>query len=176
MDEFTLIERIVWDEFIQAKSWEQYISEYAGYKIDFRKWFNVATGALVVIGSSSWSTWKLIEYNWITPIILLLVGVSQILTSSIPYIIVDNETLKLLAKLRGLYIEYSNQLEHLVLKIYNESIDQSEIEKQYFSLRETVYPIEELKDSLNIRELKKLSKKVEKRVKSMVNARYKRKN
>jgi len=168
----TLIERIVWDEFVQAKSWEQYISDYTGYKMDWRKWFSIITGALVVIGSSTWSVWNFFEKSWVAPVVLLIVGITQILASSLPQIIVDNETLKSLSRLRGMYIGYSNKLERLLLKILNKNLSQEEIEEQYFALRETVYPIEELKDAMNIRQLKKLSKKIENRIDIMLKARY----
>jgi len=167
------IEKIIWDEYIQAKSWEQYISEYTGRKMDIRKWFNIITGALVVIGSSTWSFWSLWEKFWITPIIMLIIGISQILASTLPHIIVDSETLKSLSKLRGMYIEYFNKLERLELKILNNNISQEEIEEQYFILRETIYPIEELKDSINIKSIKSLNKKITDRIVSMVNDRYK---
>lgn len=171
--ELTLIERIVWDEFVQAKSWEQYISDYTGHKMDIRKWLGITIGLLAIAGSAAWGVWKLLTYTWVTPVILLIVGASQLLTSLSTHVIVDSETLKFLAKLRGMYIEYSNKLECLVLKILNKDISQEEIEEQYFSLRETVYPIEELKDSLNIHQLKRLSKKVEDRIELIMKDRYK---
>jgi hypothetical protein len=168
----TLMEKQVWDEFVQAKAWEQYTSEYSGHRMDWKKWFGVITGSLAVIGSSAWSFWSLLESVWVTPVMLFVLGFTQLLTASQPYIIVDGETLESLAKLRRMYISYSNKLERLLLKILDSTMMQEEIEEQYFSLRETVYPIEKLKDSLNIPQLKRLKKRVEDRMRKILKDKY----
>lgn len=166
------IEHIIWDEFVQAKSWEQTISDYSGSKIDKRKWFSIITGSLVIVGSSTWSFWKMWEADWIAPVILLIVGITQILSSTQKYIIIDNETLTSLAKLRSLYINYTNKLEKLVVAMLDGELNKVQLEEQYFELRETVYPIEELKDSLNIIIKKKLDKRVKDRVEHFLKTRY----
>lgn len=166
------IDHILWDEFVQAKSWEQTISDYSSSKLDKKKWFNVITAALVIVGSSTWSFWKIWDADWITPTILLLVGIAQILSSTQKYIIVDNETILSLAKLRAMYINYTNKLERLVVSMLENQISKEDLEQQYFALRETVYPMEELKDSLNIITKKKLDKRVKDRVDHYLKERY----
>jgi hypothetical protein len=170
--DMTLMEKQVWYEFVHARSWEQYISEYYGRRMDWRKWFSVTTGSLAVVGSSTWSLWSLWESEWVTPAVLFTLGFAQLLTASQPHIIVDGETLESLAKLRRMYISYSNKLERLLLRILSSDMDQEIVEEQYFSLRATIYPMEKLKDSLNIRELKTLKKRVVDRMRDILKGKY----
>lgn len=154
------IEELVWYEFTHAKYWEQFLSQYSGQKIDWRKWFNIATIILSVIGASSWKLWELLSgYEWVTPMIFGLVALTQVFAAVQKEIIIDNETLSSIYRLRGLYISYSNKLEKLFIDIIDKKLTRDEIVEQYFALRETVYPIEELKDSLNIKKLKQADEK-----------------
>lgn len=154
------IEELVWYEFVHAKYWEQFLSQYSGQKIDWRKQFNILTIVLSVIGASSWKLWELLSgYEWVTPMIFGLVALTQVFAAVQKEIVIDNDTLSSIYRLRSLYISYSNKLEKLFIEILDKKLSREEIEEQYFVLRETVYPIEELKDSLNIKQLKKADEK-----------------
>lgn len=167
------IELLVWHELVHAKYWEQYISQYIGKKIDWRKWFNILTVALSVVGASSWKLWELLNgYEWVTPMIFGIIALAQVFSAIQKEIVIDNDTLQSLFKLRGLYIAYFNKLEHLFINNENESLSKKEIENAYFILRETVYPIEELKDSINIPELKSIKAKGEKETIKYLESRY----
>lgn len=166
------IEELVWHELLHAKYWEQYISDYTGSKIDWRKWYNIIAISLAIVGGSTWGAWKALEVEWITPVLFGLMGVAQILSAIQKNVIIDNDTIQFLTKLRSLYISYFNKLERLFIKIEDKQLTKEQIEEEYFKLRETVYPIEELKDSLNINQLKKIDKKVENRVIAYLNTRY----
>lgn len=166
------IEYIVWDEFVQAKSWEQYISDYTGNRMDFRKYFNITAIALAIMGGSTWGVWKSINAEWVTPVIFGVLGISQLLSAIQKDIIVTTEGLDSLIRLRSMYIQYSDKLERLYLLIDRQVIAVEEIENKYFDLRKEALPIEELKDSLNIDQLKKIDKKVEQRVSDYLKQRY----
>jgi hypothetical protein len=160
--DFTPIERLAWDECVQAKSWEQYISEYTGHKMDHKKYFDIATVVLAVLSSVSWGGWKVFNNNWFdyaTLIFILLTAVSQLISAIGNKVVITDDALKSLSRLRTLYIGYYNQFEDLMESIVNKSISQKEIKDRFFQLRESVYPIEELKDSINIKEIKKVSEK-----------------
>lgn len=166
------IEYIVWDEFVQAKSWEQYLSDYTGNRMDWRKYFNIITIAFAIAGGATWGVWKTVNAEWVTPVIFGLLGVSQLLSAVQKDIIVSTEGLESLIKLRLMYIQYSDKLEKLYLLIDRGTLSVEEIENKYFDLRKEALPMEELKDSLNISSLKKIDKKVEKRVSDYLTQRY----
>lgn len=173
LNERRLIEGLVWNELVHAKYWEQYLSEYMGNRIDWRKRINTITILLSVIGATSWKFWSIPGVGeWASVVILILIAGLQLISALQKEIVVDNDTLQSLAKLRTLYIGYFNKLERLFIHNEEKSISPQEVEKQYFSLRETVYPIEELKDSLNIPELKKVKEKGEREVWKYLEARY----
>ena len=159
----TRLNKLVWDELNQAKSWEQYISEYTGREMDWRNYYNIASIVLSITGSTTWTLWKVLDIDWmnyVTPVLFVLTATSQIISAIQTKVVVDESTLKSLSKLRSMYIEYFNKLEKLYLCVHGNTMNQDDVKKEFFALRETVYPIEELKDSLNIRELKNVSKKV----------------
>lgn len=172
MSDLTYIEKLVWDELIQAKSWEQYISEYTGHKIDWRKWVNIFSISLSVIGASTWGIWKAINIEWITPLLFILTGISQLVTAIQKDVIIDNKTITSLSDLRSMYIGYYNKLERLFLHVLEKDLSQQEIKNQFFDLRETIYSIEELKDSLNIDKIKKVTRKVKEEMKIYLNGRW----
>lgn len=163
---------LVWHELLHAKYWEQYVSDYTGSMIDWRKWFNITAISFAIVGGSTWGVWKALEWEWVTPVMFGIMGIAQLLSAIQKNIVIDNETILNLAKLRTFYISYFNKLEHLYLEIADERITQLEAERRYFELRETVYPVEELKDSLNIKELKKIDIEVEHRVMAYLKSRY----
>jgi hypothetical protein len=166
------IEELVWYELIHAKYWEQYISDYTGSKMDWRKFYNIIAISFAIIGGSTWGAWKALDVEWVTPVMFGLMGIAQILSAIQKNVIIDNETIQSLTKLRTSYISYFNKLERLFIKIEDNQLDKFQIEEEYFSLRETVYPIEELKDTLNISKLKTIDKKVEGRVIDYLKSRY----
>ncbi len=166
------IEELVWYELVHAKYWEQYISDYAGSKMDWRKIYNIIAISFAIIGGSTWGTWKVLDVDWITPVMFGLMGVAQILSAIQKNVIIDNDTIKSLNNLRTSYISYFNKLERLFIKIEDKQLEKYEIENQYFTLRETVYSMEELKDTLNISKLKKIDKKAEKKVINYLKIRY----
>ena len=172
-DKREIIELLLWNELVHAKYWEQYISRYIGRKIDWRKWFNIATIILSVIGASSWKLWDLLNgYEWVTSMVFGLVALLQVLSAIQKEIVIDNDTLQSLVKLRALYIGYFNKLERLFLDNENETFTKQEIEESYFTLRETVYPMEELKDTINIPGIKEIKKKGEREVIKYLKSRY----
>ncbi|WP_106831139.1 hypothetical protein [Parabacteroides pacaensis] len=167
------IKELLWYELVHAKYWEQYISRYISHKIDWRKRFNIATVILSIVGASTWKLWAVPGIGaWASTIIFCLVALLQILSAVQKDIVVDNSTLQSLIKLRTMYIAYFNKLERLFIDVENKNLSPVDIENQYFSLRETVYPIEELKDSLNIRELRDVKKGGEKEATKYLNSRY----
>jgi len=166
------IEELVWYELIHAKYWEQYISDYTGAKLDWRNIYNIIAISFAIIGGSTWGVWKSLDVEWVTPIMFGFMGVAQILSAIQKNVIIDTETVQSLTKLRSLYIAYFNKLERLFIKIEDKQLDKYQIEENYYTLRETVYQIEELKDILNITQLKKIDRKVEKRVIQHLKNRY----
>lgn len=175
MTQNSRIDKIVWDEMVQAKSWEQYISEYTGNKMDWRKYLGISTIILSMIGSTTWALWRVLDVAWIdyiTPALFILTAASQLISALQSRIVIDENTLRSLSKLRAMYIKYFNQLECLYLSAHSNSLSQEEITSRFFEIRESVYPIEELKDSLNIKNLKSVSEIVRKNKESHLKARW----
>lgn len=166
------VEILVWYELVHAKYWEQYIPDYITQKIDWRKRYNIAAIILSVIGCATWGLWKMIDAELATPITFALVSIVQIISAVQKDVITDDKTLKSLSKLRTLYIEYFNKLERLFINIEENGLTREDIEEQYFSLRETVYPIEELKDTLNIKQLKKVDRSAIAKTEAYLKIRY----
>lgn len=166
------IETLVWHELVHAKYWEQYIPDYITQKIDWRKRYNVIAIILSVMGCATWGLWKMINAELATPITFALVSIVQIISAVQKDVITDDKTLKSLSKLRTLYIEYFNKLERLFINIEENGLSLKEMEEQYFALRETVYPIEELKDTLNIKQLKKVDKSAISKTEDYLKSRY----
>lgn len=166
------IEELVWYELVHAKYWEQYISDYTGSKIDWRKWYNIIAILFAIAGGSTWGLWKTLNFEWVTPVMFGLMGIAQALSAIQKNVIIDNDTIQSLTKLRSSYISYFNKLERLFIKIEDKQLSKEQIEEEYFLLRESVYAIEELKDTLNISQLKNIDKKVENRVIGYLKTRY----
>jgi len=156
-----LIRSHIWYEMVHAKYWEQYMSQYTGIKIDFRKWISIVILAFSVFGSVSWAFWKLFPEKAavISSVCFFIIAVSQVIAAVKDTIVIDNEIVRKLCELRSQYIAYFNKLESLWLKYNMNMIDTETAMKEYYQLRETVYPIETAKDELNINKLKKADKK-----------------
>lgn len=165
------IKTLIWYEMVHAKFWEQYLSDYALYKFDYRKWFNIITMIISVIGASSFPIWKLTENNeWVPSIIFGLMAVAQVLAVFQKNMVSSNEQIEGMIKLRCLYIEYFNKMEHLY--IMKNQYNEEELIGMYYKLRSETIPIEKLKDSLNIRPYKRLIKKGETKAEEYLKPRY----
>jgi hypothetical protein len=174
MEERSNIEKLIWYEMVHAKYWEQYLSDYSGYKIDYRKWSNIIILLFSTIGASSWAAWKLLpEGNvWVPSIIFAITGVTQLISIFQKNVVADNGTLQSLYKLRTLYISYFNKLEKLFIELDSLKYSEKDLIQKYYELRETVYPIEELKDALNINQMDKIDKKIMDRVNNYLEERF----
>lgn len=157
MAETSKIERIVWAELVHSAYWEQYLSQYVSHKYDKRNLYNVTLLILSTVGASSFSAWKLIPdgEKWIPTITLGLIAATQLVAICQKNVVIDDDTARKLRELRIKYLSYLNQIERLYLDIRDKGLSAEEIKDKFFAIRETVYPIEELKDSLNIKKLKK---------------------
>lgn len=158
------IDNLIWHEMVQARSWEQYISEYTGRRLDRKKQYSILAIIFAIAGGSTWGLWKVLNVEWVTPLMFGLMGVSQVLSAIQKDIVVDADTLDKLSKLRGMYISYFNNLQKLQLQVEDDRLSKDEKENHFFALREATIPMQSLKDIINIRDIKKLNKKVVKRV------------
>lgn len=157
MAEISRIERIVWFELVHSAYWEQYLSQYVSYKYDYRKVYNTILLVLSTIGASSFSAWKLMPEGekWVPTITFSLMAIVQLVSICQKNVVMDDDTARKLRELRVKYLEYMHKVERLYLDIRDEKPDIEIVKNRFFEIRETVYPIEELKDSLNIKKLKK---------------------
>lgn len=160
------VDKLIWREMVQAKSWEQYVSEYIGDRIDRKKLFSIIAISLAIIGGSTWSLWRVLNVEWITPLMFGLMGIAQVLSAIQKEIVITPENLQSLHNLRGMYISYFNQLERLYLSVESGKSSLEKREETFYALRETTLPIESLKDSINIKNIKKINKKIEERIKN----------
>lgn len=162
----SLIENVIWYEMVHAKYWEQYLSDYTGFKITRRKWLNIIILMLSTIGASSWSAWKLLPEGteWLPSLIFGIMGIVQVFNVFQKNITVENTTLESLYRLRSMYISYFNKLERLFIELETNKESENELIEKYYKIRETVYPIEELKDSLNITQIEMIDKNIERKV------------
>jgi hypothetical protein len=157
----------IWYEMAHARYWEQYTSQYIGYKLSVRKFFNVIMILVAIVGGC------LGFYYPQAPLYACgVVALLQLIINIKDNVVVDNETISKYSDLRDYYIEYFNRLEKLWLEYYTEYIDEVKAREEYLRLRETVYPIERLKDALNISKLKYPDKHAEKQVNSYLKKRY----
>ena len=157
MAEISRIERIVWFELVHSAYWEQYLSQYVSYKYDCRKVYNTILLVLSTIGASSFSAWKLIPEGekWVPTVTFGLMAIVQLVSICQKNVVMDDDTARKLRELRVLYLNYMHKVERLYLDIRDNNLDTDTIKSRFFESRDTVYPIEELKDSLNIKKLKK---------------------
>lgn len=172
MRELNNEERLVWDEFIQAASWEKYISEYIGYRLFNKKWFNIVAIIFATISAATWGFWKSINAEWVPFIMFMLLGISQLLTALSKDVTVDEHTIKSMNKLRSMYISYFDSLESLFLDILRDKYSSDEIKEKYYALRKQILPIQELKDLMDIKPKKRIMKKVEKDLELQLMAKY----
>lgn len=174
MSESITLDNAVWYEMGHAKFWEQYLAEYTTYKLDYRKWYNIATMVLSVVGATTFPLWKLTPESetYVPGIIFGLMAIAQVLAVFQKNMVIDNDQLEGIIKLRGMYISYFNQLERLYIKVWEDKLSQEEVEASYYRLREMTLPIESLKDSLNIHPLKKVVEKGEERARNYLKPRF----
>ena len=167
------IEHHIWSEMFHAKFWEQYISEYTGNRIDRRRYYNIAVISFAIIGSATWGIWRALNWELVTPIIFAVIGITQVLSAIQKEMIVDSNKLQSMYELRSKYILYLNKLERLHLKSNKDDISDEELESDYYSLRDTTPSIENLKDSLNFRDIKSVRKKASETASKYLNDRFK---
>jgi len=175
MVETKKIEDIIWYEMGHAKFWEQYLAEYSTYKLDYRKWYNIATMILSVVGAASFPLWKLIPDDlayYMSGIIFGLMAIAQILAIFQKNMAVDNDQLQGIIKLRGMYITYFNKMEQLYVNTSEDRLTTDEAMTAYYQLREMTLPIESLKDSLNIHPKKSVLKKGEEKAQKYIECRF----
>lgn len=96
---------IIWDELVQAKSWEQYLSDYATYKLNWIKWFNLTTILLSVFGATI-NPLLTEENTWITTLTFILAIILQILSNIQKEVVIDMYTLNKMILLRTKYNDY----------------------------------------------------------------------
>lgn len=157
MPEITRIERIVWYELIHSAYWEQYLSQYVSHKYDRRNVYSTVLLVLSTIGASSFSAWKIIPNGekWVPTITFGIMAIVQLVSICQKHLVIDDDTARKLRELRIKYLEYLNKIERLYLDMRDSKLDVQIAKDRFFEIRESVYPIEELKDSLNIKKLKK---------------------
>lgn len=157
MPEITRIECIVWHELVHSAYWEQYLSQYVSHKYDYRKTYSTVLLVLSTIGASSFSAWKLIPNGekWVPTITFGIMAIVQLISICQKNVVIDDDTARKLRELRIKYIEYLNKIERLYLDIRDSKLDVETTKNRFFDIRESVYSIEELKDSLNIKKLRK---------------------
>ncbi len=157
MSEITRIECIVWHELVHSAYWEQYLSQYVSHKYDYRKAYSTVLLVLSTIGASSFSAWKLIPNGekWVPTITFGIMAIVQLISICQKNVVIDDDTARKLRELRIKYIEYLNKIERLYLDIRDSKLDVETTKNRFFDIRESVYSIEELKDSLNIKKLRK---------------------
>lgn len=154
-----IIYTIVWNELVHAKYWEQTISKYSSVKKFWRNCVSAIILILSTMGAATYPIWSLSPGSeLITFILLVLISIGQLIMSITPFITLDDEALLSLSRLRCMYISYFNKIERLFLDIYECRISKKEAEEKYYKIRECVYPIEKLKDSINIKYLKRVDK------------------
>lgn len=157
------IRHLVWYEMLHAAYWEQFLSQYIAVKTDWRNFYSITILVLSTVGAASFCVWKLAEgWEYLSFILLVLMAITQLLSVCQKVTVMSDETANKIRSLRVQYIEYYNKLESLYIDIYDGKIENpDEAKERYFQIRETVYSIESLKDSLNIKQLKKPSRKGE---------------
>lgn len=164
---------IIWYEMGHAKFWEQYLAEYTTYRLDYRKWYNIITMILSVVGAATFPLWKAMENNTYVPSIIFgIMAIAQLLAVFQKNMVVDSEQLQKTIQLRSMYISYFNRLERLFIENEEGIHNGDELRNRYYELRETTISIEALKDSLNIHPKKNVLKKGEERAIEYLNRRF----
>lgn len=174
LEEANLMRKVIWHEMAHAKFWEQYLAEYTTYKLDYRKWYNITTMILSVVGASTFPLWKITPENssYVPSVIFGLMAITQVLAVFQKNMAVDNEQLQGIIKLRSLYIAYFNSIERLYIENEEDKYTEEELKEKYYQQRETTIPIESLKDSLNIHPKKSVMKKGEERAMAYLYSRF----
>lgn len=159
-NKISTIETMIWHELIHAKYWEQFLSEYVSYKTDYRKWYNIALLVMSTIGASSFALWNLASgWEWLPLVLFSLMALAQLFSVCQKSFVIDDDTTSKIRTLRLKYIEYFNNMEKLYIEAKDGNMPKESMIDRYYKVREMVYPIEDLKDSLNISKLKKADRK-----------------
>lgn len=150
---------VVWTELFHSTYWEQYLSQYCNHKQDRNILFNTAIIVLSSFGTTFSCIWKIAERDesttiWVSIIVFVLMLASQIIAIWKKNVVISVETERKIRELRLMYLDYLNYIERLWIDIKSSEMNGDEIENIYFELRKKVQPIEDLKDSLNIKKLK----------------------
>lgn len=163
---------IIWTELTHAKSWEQYISDYYGSRVDMRRYYNITSILVSLVGVLILNIPNINKYNWVIVIAFSISIIAQLLSALQKDVVVDNDTLLKMGKLRSMYIGYYDLLEKLFIQMVENNLSKDECEVRYYELRNEAYPIEVLKDELNFKEKKRLLKRTYARVDNMLNKKF----
>jgi hypothetical protein len=155
---------LVWNELSHSTYWEQYLSQYCNHKQNRNILFNTLMIIFSSFGTTFSCIWKIADKDksitiYVSIVVFALMLASQILAIWQKNVIISNETERKIRSLRVMYLDYLNEIEKLWIDIISTEIGGDEVEKKYFELRKKVQPIEDLKDSLNIKKLRDPNKK-----------------
>jgi hypothetical protein len=148
----------IWYDFVNTKYGDEYLILYLAKQRRIRKRFKIATIVFSASGIFGWKVWELMPVFACGGIAII-----QLITSLENFLVHSEKDLDDLSRLRLMYYERANKLEHLWHLYYNSKITDDEAGKQFFGFRTSAKAIEDLDNKLNVRQYPKLIKESDKR-------------
>lgn len=158
------MKKLVWSELCHSTYWEQYLSQYCNHKQNINSKYSITIIICSSFGLTFSCVWKIAGQDkkitmWVSVVVFILILASEIISICKKFVTIDTETERKIRELRIKYLDYLNLIEKLWIDIISTNITGDIIEERYFELRKKCLPIEDLKDSLNIKKLKNPNKR-----------------
>lgn len=139
------------------KKGEVYVGLYLSVQRSFRKLYTVVT--LILSSAGLALGWKL---GAIYPMIAcVLIAVMQILRLMETQVVISEAGIDKLCELREKYTTYFHKLEHLWMESESDRLQDAEITRQFYDLRQHAAVIESLDSKMQIWQFTRLSRKAE---------------
>lgn len=146
----------IWYELTHIKVGEYYLSYYLSKKKRDRHYFKIATLIFSAGGIMGWSVWDAL------PIIACgIVSVIQLLGLIENQIIITDEEVNRISRLRKKYSSYFNELEKLWIRYESKQVDEAFATQSFFELRSNAEEIEDMDNKIRLPRLKRLYKKAD---------------
>lgn len=150
-----MVRNLIWSAFVQAKYGDEYLILYINRQRLIYKSFKIIT--IVLSASGIWTAVN--EWKIPTIISCTVIGLMQIVTSIEGYLINTEKEIDKLCELRNMYHIHTNEFEELWLKV--DDLEENELKKCFFELRQKSQKIEALDNKSHIKKWKGLMKEAD---------------
>jgi|SRR5690606_4460177 len=155
----------IWNEMVNIKYGEIYLSKYLGFQRTLKKTFNIITLILSISGILGWKFFE--DYAWIA---FVLIAIMQLFNLIENEIVRSDKEVAEISKLKMQYTKYFHKQEMLWTEYHFDRITEKKATDKYFKLRKDYWvSIEKLDSKLNIKRYKRMMRKTEKETNHYLN-------